>query len=434
MKHDAPKPRVVVVGGGFAGLYAARELARGGIPVTLIDRRNFHLFQPLLYQVATGGLSPGDITAPLRSVLRRYACARVLQSEVVDISTRKREVVTRDGRFGYDVLVLAPGVRHFYFGHDDWECDAPGLKTVEDALEMRRRIFHAFEAAEKENDEGARRRWMRFVVIGGGPTGVELAGALGELAHSTLAREFRVIDPAQSDIVLLEGGDRILPAFPERLSRRAERSLERLGVTVHTGAMATGVAPGAIAYTKDGAEHRLEARTILWAAGIVASPLGGIVARTTRAELDGTGRVRVGPDLAIAGHPKVYVIGDLAAATGPDGRALPGVAPVAMQQGRYVGRHIRALARARGGETAPFRYRNKGNLAVIGRNAAVADFGRVQVGGRAAWLVWVAVHIWYLIEFDNKVLVMVQWAFNYFTRKRGARLITNEPADEKEPS
>ncbi len=419
-------PHVVIVGGGFGGLQAAAMLGSAGLPVTLIDRRNFHLFQPLLYQVATGGLSPGDISAPVRSVLKRHRDTRVLQADVMDVSPERHVVVTRHlGEIEYDVLVVATGVRHFYFGNDDWESDAPGLKTIEDALEIRRRILHAFEAAETENDAALRKAFMTFVVIGGGPTGVELAGALGELAHATLRRDFRAIDPTATKIILLEGGDRILPTFPSKLSRAAARSLERLGVSIRTGTMVTSVEPGAVVCTSDGTDDKIPTRTALWAAGVTASPLGEVLANATGVALDGMGRVLVGPALTLPKHPDIYVIGDLAAVTDDRGNPLPGVAPVAMQQGRYVARRILGRERAQ----RPFRYRNKGDLAVIGRNAAVANFGSVSFSGRFAWLTWVVVHIWYLIDFDNKMLVMMQWALNYITRKRGSRLITNEPLE-----
>jgi NADH dehydrogenase len=391
--------------------------------VTLIDRRNFHLFQPLLYQVATGGLSPGDISAPLRAVLKRYSNVRVVQATVTDVNTDERKVITDAGEFPYDSLMVGTGVRHSYFGNDDWECDAPGLKTVEDALEIRRRILRAFEMAERESDAAERRRLLTFVIIGGGPTGVELAGALAELSHATLRDEFRTIDPAEATIHLLEGADRILPPFPEKLSRRAQRSLERLGVTVTTEAMVSSVEPGAVEF----GDRRIESRTILWAAGVRASPLGEVVASRTGAETDKAGRVVVDRGLNAPGHPEIFVVGDLAAAVDEDGSALPGVAPVAMQQGDYVARRI--LGQKRPDE--PFRYRDKGSLAVIGRNAAVASFARVGFGGFFAWMAWVFVHVWYLIGYDNKLLVMLQWAMNYFTRKRGARLITNEPPPEE---
>jgi NADH dehydrogenase len=423
VKTDENSHCAVIVGGGFAGLYAARRLGGAAVSVTLIDRRNFHLFQPLLYQVATGGLSPGDISAPLRSVLKAHANVRVVQATVTDVNTDERKVITDAGEFPYDSLMVGTGVRHFYFGNDDWECDAPGLKTVEDAVEIRRRILRAFEMAERENDEAERRRLLTFVIIGGGPTGVELAGALAELSRATLRDEFRAIDPSEATIHLLEGADRILPPFPEKLSRRAQRTLERLGVTVTTGAMVSSVEPGAVEF----GERRIEARTILWAAGVRASPLGEVVASRTGAETDKAGRVVVDRGLNVPGHPEIFVVGDLAAAVDEGGKALPGVAPVAIQQGDYVARRILGTK----GRDEPFRYRDKGNLAVIGRNAAVASFGRVGFGGFFAWMAWVFVHIWYLIDYDNKVLVMVQWAMNYVTRKRGARLITNEPPPEE---
>ncbi|MDH3196932.1 MAG: NAD(P)/FAD-dependent oxidoreductase [Candidatus Krumholzibacteria bacterium] len=419
---------VVIVGGGFAGLYAARELGRAGVPVTLVDRRNFHLFQPLLYQVATGGLSPGDISAPLRAVVRRHRRTRVLQGEAVDVLPDARRIVLRDGELVYDRLIVATGVRHHYFGNDDWERYAPGLKTIEDALEMRRRLLSAFEQAEKETDGGRRAALLTFVVVGGGPTGVELAGALAELARQTLRRDFRRIDPRATRILLLEGADRVLPPYPASLSRRAHRSLDHIGVTVRLGAMVTRIGADEVVVRDGSGEETIRAATILWAAGVQGSPLGEILARRAGAELDGAGRVRVTPQLTLPGRPEIYVVGDLAVVVGADGKPVPGVAPAAVQQGRYVARRI--LGRVRG--EAPFRYRDKGNLAVIGRNAAVYDRGRVRLWGFPAWFLWVFLHIWYLIEFDNKILVMVQWAFDYCTRKRGARLITNEPDEARE--
>ena len=414
---------VVIIGGGFGGLEAAKELGRAGARVTLIDRLNYHLFQPLLYQVATGGLSPGDISSPLRAVLKRHRNTTVLMAEVVDILPGERRVVLRDGTERYRHLIVATGTRHSYFGHKDWEREALGLKTIEDAIEIRRRILRAFEAAERADSPRAREIEMTFVVIGGGPTGVELAGALGELARQTLRRDFRRIDPTRTRIYLLEGSPRLLPTYPESLSHRAERSLERLGVTVRTGAMVTRVEPNGAVYTADGQEQRIEARTILWAAGVQASPLGRVLHERTGAEIDNAGRVKVAADLTVPGHPEIRVIGDLAVVGGADGRSLPGVAPVAMQQGRYAARRIQGSIPP----GVPFRYRDKGTLAVIGRNAAVAAFGRVRFGGVFAWFVWVFVHIRYLIEYDHRFLVLSQWAINYFTRKRGARLITNEP-------
>jgi NADH dehydrogenase len=414
--------RVVIVGGGFGGLYTAAHLKRAPVEVTLVDRRNFHLFQPLLYQVATGALSPANIAAPLRALLRRHTNTRVLLGEAVDVDVAGRRLILSDGAVPYDTLILAAGSRDAYFGHDEWERLAPGLKTVEDATELRRRILLAFEAAEREADPEKVREWLTFVLIGGGPTGVELAGAVAEIAHHTLRNNFRAIDPRTARIILLEGGERLLPAFPPKLSAKAQKALERLGVTVRTGALVTDVAPEAVTVkTRDGTE-RITARTLLWSAGVRASPLGQALAKAAGAEVDRAGRVIVGPDCAVPGHPELFVIGDLALFKDAAGKPLPGLAPVAMQQGRYVARLIEA--RLRGQSLPPFVYKNKGALAVIGRNAAVADLGWLRLGGRLAWLVWLFVHLLYLVQFENRLLVMVQWGWNYFTRNRAARLIT----------
>jgi NADH dehydrogenase len=414
---------IVIVGGGFGGLEAAIALARAPVRVTVVDRRNFHLFQPLLYQVATGGLSPGDISSPLRAVLKRQRNASVVMGEVTDILPERRRIVLSDGELPYDRLVVATGVRHSYFGHSDWECDAPGLKTIEDALEIRRRVFRAFEAAERTSDEKKKAALLTFVVIGAGPTGVEMAGALGELANATLAGDFRRIDPRSARILLLEGGDRVLPTYPPELSAKAMRSLRTLGVAIETEAMVTEVEPSVVTYVQSGQQRRVASATVMWAAGVEASPVGSVLSRRTGVELDRVGRVRVRPDLSLDGHPEIFVIGDLASVDGPDGRPLPGVATVAMQQGRYVSGRISGRIAA----DRPFRYRDRGSLAVIGRHAAVAVLGRFRFGGFLAWLLWVIVHIAYLIEYDNRILVLTQWAINYFTRKRGARLITNDP-------
>lgn len=411
--------RVVIVGGGFGGLYAAKALSSAAVQVTLVDRRNFHLFQPLLYQVATGGLSPGDISAPLRSVLKKASNVEVVHGEVVDIRPERRQVILHDATLEYDKLIVATGVSHHYFGHDDWEDAAPGLKTVEDALEIRRRILLAFETAERVADPAERQAWLTFVIVGGGPTGVELAGAIGELAHRTMRGEFRHVDPSQAQIILLEGLERILTAYPPELSAEAAVSLADLGVTVRTGALVTGVGDSWVTVRDSGgSEERLPARTVLWAAGVKASPMAQVLARRAGAELDRLGRVFVEADLSLAGWPEIYVIGDLAHYAHQTGEPLPGVAQVAMQQGAYV------AERLAGRQRGPFVYQDKGNLAVIGRNAAVADLGRLRLSGFPAWLIWVFVHIRFLIEFDNKLMVMVQWAWNYLTRKRGARLIT----------
>jgi len=415
---------VVIVGGGFGGLYAAQSLNRAPVKITLIDKRNFHLFQPLLYQVATGGLSPGDIASPLRAVLAKQKHITVLNAEVTDIDADRQKVMVRDGEINYDILIVATGVSHHYFGHDEWADQAPGLKTIEDALNIRRRILLAFEAAEREPDPKKRRAWMTFVVVGGGPTGLELAGALGEMAHTTLKNDFQHIDPAEAQILLLEGMERVLSPYPADLSARAEKSLAKLGVTVRTDTRVTDIQDGTVTVQVNGQAETIEAKTIVWAAGVKASPMGQVVAEATGVELDRVGRVIVEPDLTVRGYPNIMVIGDLAHFTHQTSRPLPGVAPVAMQQGKYAARLIKQRLKER--ELPAFHYFDKGSLAVIGRNAAVAQMGTLHFSGFVAWLAWVFVHIWYLIEFDNKLLVLFQWAYNYFTRRRGARLITGD--------
>ncbi|MBN1992084.1 MAG: NAD(P)/FAD-dependent oxidoreductase [Anaerolineae bacterium] len=413
---------VVIIGGGFGGLYAAQSLRHTPVKVTLIDKRNFHLFQPLLYQVATGGLSPGDICSPLRAVLRRQKNITVLNAEVIDIDAQYRQVILRDGKLHYDTLIVATGVSHHYFGHEEWAEIAPGLKSIEDALNIRRRILLAFEAAEREPAQQQRQAWMRFVVVGGGPTGLELAGALGELAHMTLKEDFRHINPAQADILVIEGMERVLPTYPADLSAKAEAALNRLGVTVRCNTLVTDIRDNTVILRHNDQEEQIQAHTIVWAAGMRASALGQVLAQRIGVELDRSGRVLVEPNLSIVGQPDIFVVGDLAHFAHQNGQPLPGVAPVAMQQGRYVANLIRA--RLEGKRLPDFRYVNKGNLAVIGRNAAVAELGMFRFSGFVAWLAWIFVHIWYLIEFDNKLLVLFQWAWSYFTRKRGARLIT----------
>jgi NADH dehydrogenase len=412
----------VIIGGGFGGLEAALTLAGTSHAVTVVDRRNYHLFQPLLYQVATGGLSPGDISSPLRGVLKKARNTTVLMGEAVDVRPEQKLVILRDGEVEYDRLVVATGVSHHYFGNEDWENDAPGLKTIEDALEIRRRILRAFEAAERTTAPDNRPAWLTFVIVGAGPTGVEMAGAIGELANSTLKHNFRNIDPGDARIYLLDGADRVLPPYPEGLSDSAGRALASLGVTAVVGAKVTGVDKRGVHYEKDGSKERIGARTVLWAAGVAVSPLGRLLSERTGAKTDNSGRIRVKADLTVAGYPDIFVIGDLASVDGPDGGPLPGTAPVAMQQGRYVGRKIAGKIPA----SRSFRYKDKGSLAVIGRHAAVAAIGRWRFSGPFAWLLWVFIHIAYLIEYDNRLLVLIQWAINYFTRKRGARLITNE--------
>ncbi|MGB7723223.1 MAG: NAD(P)/FAD-dependent oxidoreductase [Bryobacteraceae bacterium] len=414
--------RVVIVGGGFGGLYAAKALGKAPTAVTLIDRRNFHLFQPLLYQVATGGLSPGEIASPLRVVLRRNPNTEVLLGEVVDLDAQGRRVILRDGEAAYDDLIVATGATHHYFGNDQWAPLAPGLKTVEDATEIRSRVLDAFERAEREPDLDKRRAWLTFAIVGGGPTGVELAGALGEIANDTLRHDFRRINPADAEILLIEGEDRVLPLFPRDLSAKAEKQLIGLNVRSLTGAKVTGIDPDGVTVSAGGQEHRIAARTVLWAAGVRASRLGKVLAERAGAPLDRAGRVVVEPDLSLPGHPEIHVIGDLANFSHQGGQPLAGVAPVAMAQGRYVAHLIRR--KLRGQPLEPFHYLDKGNLATVGRNKAVAQFGTVHIAGFLAWFVWVFVHLMYLVEFENRLLVFVEWVYNYLTRNRGARLIT----------
>lgn len=420
----APPHRVVIVGGGFAGLYAAQALKRVPVQVTLVDRRNFHLFQPLLYQVATGALSPGNIASPLRGVLNRQKNACVLLAEVVDIDPTQGRVVFSDGDVGYDSLIVATGASHHYFGNEHWAPLAPGLKTIEDATEMRRRILLAFEAAEREPDPDKRRAWLTFVLVGGGPTGVELAGALGEIARHTLTGDFRTINPADARIVLVEGEDRVLPPYPPKLSAKAAAQLARLGVSVLTKALVTAIDAESVTLQRDGTSEHIPTRTVLWAAGVQASPMGRVLAQRTGTALDRAGRVVVAPDCSVPGHPEIFVIGDLACFTHQTGKPLPGVAPVAMQQGHYVARRIRQRLRGAAGD--PFRYRDLGTMAVIGRGAAVAQIGGLHFNGYLAWLAWVFIHIMRLVEYDSRVLVFVQWAMSYFTWNRGARLMTGE--------
>lgn len=420
---------VVIVGGGFAGLYAAKALRREPVKVTLIDKRNFHLFQPLLYQVATGELSPADIASPLRSVLKHAENVRVVAGEVVDIDAKQRQVFLRDEVIPYDSLIVATGAQHHYFGNDEeWGGLAPGLKTAEDASEIRRRVYLAYETAERETSAAARRPWLTFVIVGAGPTGVELAGALSELAHNALRGEFRSFDPAETEIILVEGLDRVLNSFPEALSSDAQQALEKLGVTVRLGSMVTEIANDHVIVRDDesGETERIDTHTVLWAAGVKASPLGEVVANATEAKTDRMGRVIVEPDMSVAGYPDLFVVGDLAHfAHTPDGQPLPGVAQVAMQQGDYVARLLKK--RREGKLLEPFVYSDKGNMAVIGRNLAVADIGRYESVGFLAWLVWAFIHIAFLVEFDNRLKVMLQWAWTYFTGKRGSRLIMGAP-------
>jgi NADH:ubiquinone reductase (H+-translocating) len=407
-------PQVVIIGGGFGGLHVAKGLGGARVEVTVVDRHNYHLFQPLLYQVATAGLSPGEIASPIRSILRKAPNVHVRLGEVTRIDLASRQVLLADGALPYDYLVLAAGVSHSYFGHDEWEVFAPGLKTLDDALEMRRRILLAFEAAEREPDAAARAALLTFVVVGAGPTGVELAGAIAEIARHTLVDDFRNFDPTRAVVMLLEAGPRVLPAFPSELSVRAERSLRRLGVEVRCGARVTRITAEGIEL----GEERLPTRTALWAAGVTPSPL----ARTLGSPLDRVGRVKVAPDLSVPGHPEVFVIGDLAAAVDAAGRPLPGLAPVAIQQGKAVAVNVKRAVT--GKPRLPFRYCDRGTMATIGRAAGVADIRGLHLGGLLGWLAWLLVHIVFLIGFRNRLLVMLQWAGSYLTYSRGARLIT----------
>jgi NADH dehydrogenase len=427
--------RVVIVGGGFAGLYAARKLGKDrAVDVTLVDRRNYHLFQPLLYQVATGALSPGDIAQPLRAILRRNENTRVILAEAVGLDPVGRRIALNDGgTVDYDTLLVATGARHAYFGHDEWATLAPGLKTIEDATEIRRRILIAYEAAEREADPVRRAEWMTFVVVGGGPTGVELAGALGEISRDTMRRDFRSIRPADARVLLVEALDRVLPTYPENLSRSARCQLEGLGVTVRTGAKVTAIDEDGIevAIGSDGTDRteRIPTRTVLWAAGVQASSFGRKVAEALGVEVDRSGRLPVGADLAIASHPEVMILGDLAIAKLQGGKRVPGVAPAAIQEGDYAADSIR---RSVLGETPePFRYRDRGDVAVIGRLSGVADIrwlGRFgQMSGLPAWGMWLGVHIVFLIGFANRLVVIIRWAWSFLTHGRGTRLITGEP-------
>ena len=441
----AGQHRVVIVGGGFGGLYAAKQLSRDPrIDLTLVDRRNFHLFQPLLYQVATGALSPGEIATPLRSIFRKRKNTTVLLGEAVGIDPAKREVLLSDGGpIAYDSLIVATGARFSYFGHDDWATFAPGLKSVDDATEIRRRILIAFEAAEREHDPTRREEWMTFVVVGGGPTGVELAGALGEIANDTLRRDFRSIDPTQARIVLVEAMERVLPPYPPGRSASAKKQLERLGVVVRTRTRVVGIDDRSVTVEMgEGAEarrERLPARTVLWAAGVMVTRFARAVAEATGAETDRAGRVLVGPDLTVPGHPEIFVVGDAAVQPWKKDRPTPGVAQGGIQGGAYAAKTIRR--RLSGRPTPPYRYSNHGDVAVIGRLAGVTDipwmgpFGRQ--GGFTAWLLWLGIHISYLIGFGNRLVVLVRWAWSFFTHGRGTRLITGQPLlppiEEPEP-
>jgi NADH dehydrogenase len=417
-RRDAARPHVVIIGAGFGGLEAAKALARVPVDVIVIDRVNHHCFQPLLYQVATAALSPADIAWPIRSILSRQANARVVMADVTGIDVAAKEVKTdRTAPFRYDFLVIATGATHSYFGHDEWAPFAPGLKRIEDATEIRRRLLRAFEAAELAQDEAERRRLMNFIVVGGGPTGVELAGACAEVARHVLSRDFRSIDPRTSRIMLIEAGPRILPSFPEDLARYAHRALERMGVEVLTSTAVADCDAMGVA-TADG--RRVDGATIVWAAGVMAAP----AARWLGAPRDKAGRIAVAPDLAVPGAEGVYAIGDVAQVARPDGRSVPGIAPAAKQMGRYVGRAIAARVAGRP-EPGPFRYRHYGDLATIGRRAAIVSIGRLRLRGFFGWLFWSIIHIYFLIGTRHRLMVAFEWFWDYLTFQRGARLITD---------
>lgn len=416
-------PHIVIIGGGFAGLYAARGLKRVPADVTVVDRHNYHLFQPLLYQVATAGLNPSDIAAPIRSILRSQQNVTVILGEAVSVDVAQKRVQLDDGHsLSYDLLVVATGATHSYFSHPEWEQHAPGLKSIDDALEIRRRVLLAFEAAERENDPVEQNALLTFVIIGGGPTGVELAGALSEIARHTMVRDFRHIRPESARVILLEGRERVLPPYPPDLSEKARQQLIDLGVEVITDAVVTDVNDREVRF----GDRIIATRTVLWGAGVQASPL----AQSLGVPLDRAGRVLVEPDLTIPGHPEVFVIGDLAAKQQHDGTFVPGVAPAAIQEGQHTALNLdRAVA---GQPLRAFKYRDKGSLATIGRAAAVADFGgRVKFGGFLAWMAWLVIHIFFLIGFRNRFLVITQWAWAYLTHQRGARLITGKTRTHK---
>jgi NADH:ubiquinone reductase (H+-translocating) len=431
---DTSMHRVVVVGGGFGGLQAALGLSRAPVELTLVDRRNFHLFQPLTYQVATGALTPGEIAYPLRTIFKHRRNVRVMMAEVTGFDLDRRELGLRGvGRLpaptsiAYDTLIVAGGSHYSYFGHDEWSGVAGEVKSLDSALMVRSRILSAFEAAELEPDVDRRQEWLTFVLVGAGPTGVEMAGQIAELAHDTLRRDFRTINPRSGRVLLVEAMDRVLTTFPPSLSKRAARSLERLGVELALGRTVVNVdRMGVTLEDGGGNRERIAARTVVWAAGVAASELASELGRLTGAELDRAGRVTVEPGLTLPGHPEIFAVGDMVRVRSASGDAqqLPGVAPVAMQQGRYVADVVRA--RLQGGDVRPFRYRDKGNLATIGRAAAVADIRGLKLSGFVAWAIWLLVHLWYLVGFQNRILVFVRWSFSFATHGRGARLITTE--------
>jgi NADH dehydrogenase len=424
------KHRVVILGGGFGGLNAALKLRRAPVEVTLIDRRNFHLFQPLLYQVATGSLSPGEIAAPLRGVLSRQKNTQVLLGEAADIEPEAKRVILRDGAaFSYDSLIVSTGSQTSYYGNDEWREWAPSLKSVEEATAIRHKILYAFECAERSTSEEEARAWLTFVIVGAGATGMELAGALAEIAKETLKNDFRRINPREARIVLMEGGPRVLNAFPEDLSAKGEKLVSRLGVEVTKGVMVTCIDAEGVTYKSGDESNRLPAKTVLWAGGVTTNAFGRKLGERTHAETDRSGRIKVNPDLTVPGYPDIFIVGDLALSMGKDGKPLPGVAQVAIQGGAYAAKAIRARLEGKK-DAKPFHYFNKGDMAVIGRAAAVANIFGFHLAGLFAWLTWLFIHLIYIVEFQSRVLVFVQWGFEYLTFSRGARLITGAAATD----
>ena len=425
-----PAYRVLILGGGFGGLLAAQKLKRAPVQVTLLDRRNFHLFQPLLYQVATGSLSPGDIAAPLRSVLSSQKNARVLLGEAADIDPDAKRVTLTDGSaFEYDALIVATGSQTSYYGRDEWRPWAPSLKTLEEATAIRHKLFFAFERAERAETEEEARNWLTFVIVGAGATGMELAGALAEIANQTLKHDFRKINPRNARIILMEGGGRVLTAFPEGLSQKAEELVTRLGVEVKKNVMVTSVDEEGVTYKTGDSTERLAAKTVLWAGGVTTNSFGKTLAARTKAETDRNGRIKVTPKLTLPNYPDIFVVGDLATLNDEKGKPLPGVAQVAMQGGVYAAKAVRARV-AGLPERPPFHYFNKGDMAVIGRAAAIANIFGFQVSGLIAWLIWLFIHLMYIVEFQSRVVVFIQWGFEYLTFSRGARLITGVDAED----
>jgi NADH:ubiquinone reductase (H+-translocating) len=419
------KPRVVILGGGFGGLYAAQAFKHAPLDITVIDRRNYHLFQPLLYQVATGSLSPGEIAAPIRGVLSEHKNTNVLLGEAMDVDPVGKTVQLKDGAtIPYDYLIVATGSQGSYFGHDEWRAWAPNLKNIDDATTIRHKLLLAFEAAERTADPVERQSWLTFVIVGGGPTGVELAGALGEIANQTLKHDFRSIRPADAHILVVDSGKRVLPTFPEDLSKKAERQLGKLCVRVRTGVMVTCIDENGVSLkTQTGTDH-IASHTVIWAAGVAVSDFARQLTKRTNAETDRAGHLKVAPDLTVPNYPEIYVVGDLALVIGKSGKPLPGVAQVAMQGGSYAAKAIVKRVKGQGAEQKPFHYFDKGDLAVIGRGAAIANVFGVHLSGLPAWLVWLFIHLMYIVEFQSRILVFVQWGFLYLTFSRGARLIT----------